>query len=74
MELQRTLGMTCIFITHDLAMAAHLADEIVVMNCGKVAEQGPAEKVLRHPRAEITRHLLAAMPSLAGAERPPLDL
>jgi len=72
-ELQRTLGMTCIFITHDLAMAAHLADEIVVMNRGKVAEQGPAEKVLRHPEAEITRHLLAAMPSFHSAERPPLD-
>jgi ABC-type glutathione transport system ATPase component len=73
MELQRTLGMTSIFITHDLAMAAHLADEIVVMNRGKVAEQGPVEKVLRHPQAEITRHLLAAMPSLNSAARPPLE-
>lgn len=73
MELQRTLGMTCIFITHDFEMAAHLADEIVVMNRGKVAEQGPAERVLRHPMAEITRHLLAAMPSLNGVARPPLE-
>ena len=72
-ELQRTLGMTCLFITHDLAMAAHLADEIVVMNRGKVAEQGPAEKVLRNPQAEITRHLLAAMPSLHSAAGPPLE-
>jgi len=72
-ELQRTHSMTCIFITHDLAMAAHLADEIVVMNRGKVAEQGPAEKVLEHPESEITRHLLAAMPSFHSAERPPLD-
>jgi dipeptide transport system ATP-binding protein len=74
MELQRTLGMTYLFITHDLAMAAHLADEIVVMNRGRVVEQGPAEKVLRHPREEITRHLLAAMPSLPSAARPPLEL
>jgi peptide/nickel transport system ATP-binding protein len=73
MELQRTLGMTSIFITHDLAMAAHLADEIVVMNRGSVAEQGPVEEVLRHPKAEITRHLLAAMPSLNSAARPPLE-
>jgi len=72
-ELRRTLGMTCLFITHDLAMAAHLADEIVVMNRGRVAEQGPAEKVFRNPQAEITRHLLAAMPSLDCAAGPPLE-
>ncbi len=72
-ELQHTLGMTYLFITHDLAMAAHFADEIVVMNRGRVVEQGPAEKVLRHPKEEITRHLLAAMPSLDNAERPPLE-
>src|SRR5882672_1503935 len=74
MELQRTLGMTYLFITHDLAMAAHLADEVVVMSRGRVVEQGPAEKVLRHPREEITRRLLAAMPSLTSAARPPSEL
>jgi len=72
-ELQRALGMTYLFITHDLAMAAHLADEIAVMNRGRVVEQGSAEMVLRHPKEEITRHLLAAMPSLDNAERPPLE-
>jgi len=72
-ELQRALGMTYLFITHDLAMAAHLADEIVVMSRGRVVELGPVEKVLRHPKEEITRHLLAAMPSFGNAERPPLE-
>ena len=72
-ELQRTLGMTYLFITHDLAMAAHLADEIVVMNRGRVVEQGPAQNILRYPKTEITQHLLAAMPSLDNAERPPLE-
>src|SRR5712664_929804 len=72
-ELQRALGMTYLFITHDLAMAAHLADEIVVMNRGRVAEQGPAQNILRHPKTEITQHLLAAMPFLDNAERPPLE-
>ncbi len=72
-ELQRTLGMTYLFITHDLAMAAHLADEIAVMNRGRVVEQGPAQNILRHPKEEITRHLLAAIPSLDNAERPPLE-
>ena len=73
MELQRTLGMTYLFITHDLAMAAHLADEIVVMNRGRVVEKGPAQMVLCHPKEEITRHLLAATPSLDSAARPPLE-
>lgn len=73
MELQRTLGMTYLFITHDLAMAAHLADEIVVMNRGRVVEQGPAQRVVRHPKEEITQQLLAAMPSLDSAVRPPLE-
>src|SRR6266849_2818448 len=73
LELQRTLGMTYLFITHDLAMAAHLADEIAVMNRGRVVEQGPAQKVLRQPREQITRQLLAAMPSLEPAVRPPVE-
>src|SRR5712692_883290 len=45
MELQSSLGMTYLFITHDLAMAAHLADEIVVMNRGQIVEQDPTEKI-----------------------------
>lgn len=73
MDLQRALGMTYLFITHDLAMAAHLADEIVVMNHGRVVEQGATQKVLRHPTQEITKHLLTAMPSVDSAVRPPLE-
>lgn len=73
MELQRNLGMTYLFITHDLAMAAHLADEIAVMYRGRIMEQGPTQKVLRSPTQEITKHLLAAMPSLDRAARPLLD-
>jgi ABC-type glutathione transport system ATPase component len=72
-ELQRTLRMTYLLITHDLAMAAHLADEIVVMDRGRVVEQGPAQNIVRHPKTETTQHLLAAMPSLDNAERPPLE-
>jgi ABC-type glutathione transport system ATPase component len=73
MELQRNLDMTYLFITHDLAMAAHLADEIAVMNRGRIVEQGPAQRVLRHPTEEITKNLLAATPSLVGAARAPLE-
>src|ERR1700730_9952097 len=72
MELQRNLGMTYLFITHDLVMAGHLADEIAVMYRGQIMEQGPTQKVLRRPTQEITRNLLAAMPSLDRAARAPL--
>jgi ABC-type glutathione transport system ATPase component len=64
MDLQDSLGMTYLFVTHDLAMAAHLADEIAVMNCGRIVERGPAEEVLRAPKHESTRELLAAVPRI----------
>jgi ABC-type glutathione transport system ATPase component len=73
MELQAALGMTYVFITHDLAMAAHLADEIVVMNGGRIVERGRAEEVLREPREEITRRLLAAVPRFTGAPTAPIE-
>jgi peptide/nickel transport system ATP-binding protein len=72
-DLQRTIGMTYLFITHDLAMAAHLADDVAVMARGRIVELGPAQKVLRYPTDEITKSLLAAMPSFDRAVRPPLD-
>jgi len=67
MELQSSLAMTYLFITHDLAMAAHLADEIAVMNRGRIVEQGPAEQILKQPRNETTRQLLAAVPRMVRA-------
>jgi len=67
MDLQSSLGMTYLFITHDLAMAAHLADDVAVMNRGQIVEQGPAESVLRQPQCETTRFLLASVPRLVGA-------
>jgi ABC-type glutathione transport system ATPase component len=62
MELQNTLGMTFLFITHDLTMAAHLADEIAVMSQGRIVEQGPSTKILRNPAHQATQQLLSAVP------------
>src|SRR5712664_2128884 len=73
MELQSSLGMTYLFITHDLAMAAHLADEIAVMNRGRIVEQGPAENILKQPQHETTRHLLAAVPRIARPALPAVE-
>jgi ABC-type glutathione transport system ATPase component len=71
MELQASLGMTYLFISHDLAMAAHLADEIAVMSRGQIVEQGAPEEILTHPENRITRELVAAVPRL-DFSRPPL--
>ena len=72
-ELQSSLGMTYLFITHDLAMAAHLADEIAVMNRGRIVEQGPADNILKQPQHKTTRQLLAAVPRIARAALPAVE-
>ena len=66
MELQASLGLTYLFITHDFAIAGHLADEIAVMEQGKLVELGAADKVLRAPGQEVTRRLIAATPRLTA--------
>lgn len=66
-ELQSTRGMTYLFITHDMAMAAHLADEIAVMSQGRIVEQGAPDKILKQPESGVTRELLAAVPRLDSA-------
>jgi len=61
-EMQRAYGLAYLFITHDLRMAAHLADEIAVMSEGKIVEQGAAEKILQGPRRSELRSLVGASP------------
>ena len=61
-EMQRAYGLAYLFITHDLRMAAHLADEIAVMSEGKIVEQGATEKILLDPRRSETQSLVAASP------------
>jgi peptide/nickel transport system ATP-binding protein len=68
LELQSSLGLTYLFITHDFAMAAHLADQIAVMDSGRIVESGAPEKILRSPRHEATRSLLAATPTLVKSQ------
>ena len=71
LELQSSLGLTYLFITHDFAMAGHLADEIAVMEHGEIVELAAAEKVLREPQQETTRRLIAATPSLSTTANTP---
>jgi peptide/nickel transport system ATP-binding protein len=69
-ELQESLGMTYLFISHDLAMAAHLADEVAVMSHGRIVEQGSPERILKKPQSTITRELLSAVPSFPDFQAP----
>ena len=65
--LQRELGVSYLFITHNIGVVEYIADHVAVMNCGRLEEAGAARTVLAHPRNEYTRTLLAAVPRIAGA-------
>jgi ABC-type glutathione transport system ATPase component len=67
LDLQSELGLSYLFVTHDLAMAAHLADQIAVMHLGQIVESGPAAELFRAPQHEATRSLVAATPRFAPA-------
>ncbi|HEY8486119.1 MAG TPA: oligopeptide/dipeptide ABC transporter ATP-binding protein [Limnochordales bacterium] len=64
LDLKQELGMTYLYITHDLAVARYLCDRVAVMYLGKIVEMGPAEEVIRQPLHPYTRALVAAAPSL----------
>ncbi|WP_394162340.1 ABC transporter ATP-binding protein [Galactobacter valiniphilus] len=61
-EIQADFGFACLFVSHDLAVVDHLADNVVVMKRGQVVEQGPTERVLHFPQEDYTKELLAAAP------------
>ena len=69
-DLQQETGMALIMITHDLEVAAAMADRIIVMNGGKVVESGEAREVFTNPAHAYTRRLMAAVPHLEDTNRP----
>jgi ABC-type oligopeptide transport system ATPase subunit len=66
-DLQKNLGLTMVFISHDLGVVHYIADRIAVMYQGKIVEVGPAGEVFHSPKHEYTQRLLASIPKLKSA-------
>jgi len=73
-DLQQRLGLTYLFISHNLAVVRHMSDRLGVMYLGRIVEQGPAEAIFRRPLHPYTRLLLDAIPDLeqVGRARTPV--
>ncbi len=61
-DLQEELGLTYLFISHDLSVVKFMSDRILVMNRGRIEEIGPASQIYRNPQQDYTRRLIAAIP------------
>jgi peptide/nickel transport system ATP-binding protein len=73
LQLKHELGIAFLYITHDIASARYVADEVFVMYAGQIVEQGPTDSVLLEPLHPYTRLLLSAVPHPEpGASKEPL--
>ena len=63
-RLKRENGMAVLFITHDMAVVAQMADRVVVMHRGRIVEEGPVRRIFESPHEDYTKMLLAAVPRL----------
>jgi peptide/nickel transport system ATP-binding protein len=63
-ELRRDLGLAMLFITHDLGVVAAVADRVLVLEAGRLREEGRSEDVLLRPEDDYTKRLLAAAPTI----------
>jgi peptide/nickel transport system ATP-binding protein len=71
-EMQERKKTGVLFITHDFGVVSDIADRVVVMQLGRVVEQGPREEVLRRPREPYTKMLMASVPSMTPPKRVPV--
>lgn len=63
-EFKDDLGMSYLFITHNLGVVSYLADQVAVMHEGQIIEMGPCQEIINHPKEEFTKMLLDAVPML----------
>ncbi len=69
MDLQEEMGLSYVFISHDLSVVEHIADEVMVMYLGRCVEQGDTKTIFSNPRHPYTQALLSATPRLNPEQR-----
>lgn len=69
MDLQQEFGLSYVFVSHDLSVVEHIANDVIVMYLGKVVEQGTKEQIFQHPRHPYTQALLSSTPQLSPDKR-----
>ena len=67
-ELQKKHGFSCLFISHDLGVVEQVADRVIVMQDGKIVEEGPRDDIFDNPKHAYTQKLLAAVPGLESTD------
>ena len=64
MQLRNDIGMTVIFITHDIGLAYYVSDSVYIMERGKFVESGSADEVILHPKEAYTQRLISDVPKI----------
>lgn len=73
-DLQQQLGLSYLFISHDLRMVRYIADEVAVMYLGEIVEKGPTEEIYKNPQHPYTKTLLSSIPSFKRDFEVPVGL
>jgi peptide/nickel transport system ATP-binding protein len=69
-DLKKELGLTMLFISHDLSVVRYMCDRMLVMNKGRIVEEGNAEEIYRSPKSDYTKNLLSAAPKIHHKVQP----
>ncbi|MEY9591039.1 peptide/nickel transport system ATP-binding protein [Bradyrhizobium yuanmingense] len=68
-DLKDRLGVSYLFISHDLGVVRHISDRVIIMRRGRIVDSGATEEIFRHPQSDYTKSLIAAMPRLVPVSR-----